>query len=109
MPEMAAPRALAERSSGGRPPRPPASQSASPDAAIAMTHAGDDEWDRVLHVCARVQRGHSDVVHRDDAAAHGGCGDGQTQRVGGPALAVKIAAPTTSTQTRNDSSVGKTR
>jgi hypothetical protein len=37
MPEIAAPSAIAESSKGGRPPRPPASQSARPDAAIAMT------------------------------------------------------------------------
>jgi len=35
MPDTAMPKATAERTSGGRPPRPVASQSASPDAAIA--------------------------------------------------------------------------
>jgi len=38
----------------------------------------DDERDRVLQVCARMQRAHSDVMHRHDAASHGGRGGNQT-------------------------------
>jgi len=37
MPAIALPKALADSSSGGRLPRPPASPSASPDAAMAIT------------------------------------------------------------------------
>ena len=63
----------------------------------------------VGHVGAGMERDHAEIMHGDDAEAHEDRRCGEPVKVSGPALAAKTAAPTTSTQTRKESSVGKTR
>ena len=98
------------RISGGRPPPAARKPERQPGRARSRPPCSPPtKAERVLHVRARMQRRHADVVHRHDAAAHQAGGGAGARAVGGPALTANTAAPTTMTQTRNDSSVGSTR